>query len=82
MTIKLTPRLCRAARSLVGWSQHDLAAASGVSRATLSGFEPKDESAALGTLSNSALVQAFERAGLQFIEKNGGGAGVRLANAD
>ena len=29
-------------------------------------------------LSNRALIEAFERAGLQFIPENGGGPGVRL----
>jgi hypothetical protein len=29
-------------------------------------------------MNNRALVEAFERAGLQFIPENGGGAGVRL----
>jgi hypothetical protein len=29
-------------------------------------------------MNNRALVEAFERAGLQFIPENGGGHGVRM----
>jgi hypothetical protein len=29
-------------------------------------------------MNNRALVQAFEQAGFQFVEENGGGHGVRL----
>ena len=28
---------------------------------------------------NRSLIEAFEKAGLEFIEENGGGPGVRLA---
>lgn len=76
--IRLTARLCRAARALVGFDQKDLAEASGVSKSTIGAFEIKGESARLATMNNRALVQAFEQAGLQFVEENGGGHGVRL----
>lgn len=76
--IRLTPRLCRAARALVGWQQTDLAENSGVPRPTVSAFEVKDESAKLSTMNNKALVEAFERAGVEFIPENGGGAGMRM----
>ena len=76
--IRLTPRLCRAARALVGFEQKDLAEASGVSKSTIGAFEIKSETSRLATMNNKALVEAFERAGLQFVEENGGGPGVRL----
>nr|WP_046868044.1 XRE family transcriptional regulator [Microvirga massiliensis] len=76
--MRLTPRLCRAARALVGFEQTDLASASGVSKSTIGAFEIKDEGARLTTMNNRALIEAFERAGLQFIPENGGGPGVRL----
>ena len=76
--ILLSPRLCRAARALLGWQQTDLVEASGVPRSTLAAFETKDETARLATMNNRALVEAFERAGLEFIPENGGGFGVRL----
>jgi DNA-binding XRE family transcriptional regulator len=80
MTVRLTPRLCRAARALAGMEQKDLAATSGVSKSTIGAFEIKDEGARLATMNNRALVEAFERVGLQFIPENGGGPGVRLRN--
>jgi DNA-binding XRE family transcriptional regulator len=76
--IRLTPRLCRAARALAGFEQRDLALASGVSKSTIGAFEIKTENARLTTMNNRALVEAFERAGLQLVAENGGGAGVRL----
>jgi DNA-binding XRE family transcriptional regulator len=78
MILRLSPRLCRAARALVGLEQKDLAAASGVSKSTIGAFEIKEEDARLKTVNNRALIEAFERAGLQFIPQNGGGPGVRL----
>lgn len=81
-SIKLTPRLCRAARALIGWQQKDLVAASGVPGSTVGAFETKEETARLATMNNKALVEAFEAAGVVFIPKNGGGAGVRLASPE
>ena len=76
--LRLSPRLCRAARALAAWDQAQLAHASGVPKPTISAFEVKDESARLTTMNNRAVIEAFEKAGLQFIPENGGGAGVRL----
>jgi DNA-binding XRE family transcriptional regulator len=78
MVVRLTPRLCRAARALAGLEQKDLAAASDVSKSTIGAFEIKDEGARLATRTNRALIEAFERAGIQFIPENGGGPGLRL----
>jgi DNA-binding XRE family transcriptional regulator len=76
--IRLSPRLCRAARALAGFEQKHLAEASGVSKSTIGAFEIKGETARLATMNNRALIEAFEQAGLQFVEENGGGHGVRL----
>ena len=76
--IRLSPRLCRAARALVGYEQKDLAGSSGVSKSTIGAFEIKDEGARLARANNEALIEAFERAGIEFIDENGGGPGVRL----
>ena len=76
--IRLSPRLCRAARALVGYEQKDLAASSGVSKSTIGAFEIKDEGARLARANNKAVIEAFERAGIEFIGENGGGPGVRL----
>lgn len=76
--IRLTPRLVRAARAMAGWQQQELAEASGVPKPTISAFELKPENGKLATMNNRALVKAFERAGLELIPENGGGAGVRF----
>jgi transcriptional regulator with XRE-family HTH domain len=67
----------RAARALIGWSQADLADAAGVPLSTVDRFEteapdnvPAEAVARIGA--------ALESAGVTFIAKNGGGAGVRL----
>jgi DNA-binding XRE family transcriptional regulator len=76
--IRLTPRLVRAARAMVGWQQQELATASGVPKPTISAFELKPETGKLATMNGRALVEAFEKAGLEFIPENGGGAGIRF----
>ncbi|ROT99129.1 XRE family transcriptional regulator [Histidinibacterium lentulum] len=67
----------RAARALLGWSQSKLAEAATVSSMTVKRAEgsgsPSPSPAAL-----SAIRAALEAAGVQFIEPNGGGPGVRL----
>jgi DNA-binding XRE family transcriptional regulator len=80
--MRLTPRLCRAARALVGFNQGDLSTASGVSKSTIGAFETKREDARLATMNNRALVEALERAGLTFVAENGGGPGLRIAKKD
>ena len=48
-------------------------------RSTLMAFEAKrDDDARLMGANNRLAVEAFERAGLEFIPENGGGAGVRM----
>ena len=76
--IRLTPRLMRAARAMTGWQQQDLATESGVPKPTISAFELKPETGKLATLNHRAIVEAFEKAGLEFIPENGGGAGIRF----
>ncbi|AMJ62455.1 helix-turn-helix domain-containing protein [Bosea sp. PAMC 26642] len=77
--IRLTPRLLKAARALLGWQQDHVAEASGVSKSTIGAFEAKDETAKMATMNNKALVESIISAGVEFIPENGGGAGVRLA---
>jgi transcriptional regulator with XRE-family HTH domain len=68
--------LCRAARALVGWSQDDLAAVSGVPKRTIARLELGE--AAPQHRTSARLRFALERAGVEFIAENGGGPGVRL----
>jgi transcriptional regulator with XRE-family HTH domain len=67
----------RAARALIGWSQADLAEAAGVSVSLVDRFETgQPDSIAAETVAK--MRAALEAAGVAFIPKNGGGAGVRL----
>ena len=79
--LKISIRQIKAARSLLGWSQDDLAAHSGVSKPTIGRLESDDIADAIGGRRETAekLVAALESGGIQFIRENGGGAGVRLA---
>jgi transcriptional regulator with XRE-family HTH domain len=67
----------RAARALIGWSQAELAEAAGVSVSLVDRFETgQPDSIAAETVAK--MRTALESAGVAFIPKNGGGAGVRL----
>jgi hypothetical protein len=74
----ISSELVRAARALLRWEQRDLAGASSVSLPTIKRLEAKPGlmSAHLSTV--VALKTALERAGIEFIDENGGGPGVRL----
>ncbi|MGJ5136861.1 helix-turn-helix domain-containing protein [Bradyrhizobium oligotrophicum] len=79
--LKISIRQIKAARSLLGWSQDDLAERSGISKPTIGRLEAIDTDDPIGGRPDTgqALVAALEKAGVQFIPENGGGAGVRLA---
>ncbi|WP_431855300.1 helix-turn-helix domain-containing protein [Azospirillum sp.] len=66
---------CRAARALLGWSQDDLEREAGVAKKTIADFERGARTPYPRTLAD--IRSAFERAGLEVIDPNGGGAGVR-----
>jgi transcriptional regulator with XRE-family HTH domain len=73
----IDPSQCRAARALLDWTQGDLASATGLSGVTIRAFERGGDMRD----SNRTLLQlSFEKAGIEFISENGGGAGVRLKN--
>jgi transcriptional regulator with XRE-family HTH domain len=75
----ISVRQMKAARALLAWSQSDLAQNSGVSEPTIARLESAD-SQELGGRADTAekLQRALERAGVEFIPENGGGAGVRM----
>ena len=77
--LKVSIRQVKAARSLLGWSQQDLAAASGISEPTIKRLEAQDGEIGGRADTAMAIKSALEGAGVQFIAENGGGAGVRMA---
>jgi hypothetical protein len=77
----LTSELIRAARALLRWEQRDLAEVSLVSLPTIKRLESKPGILAAHDSTVAALKRALESAGIEFVEENGGGAGVRLHKA-
>jgi predicted transcriptional regulator len=71
-------RQIKAARALLAWSQGDLAEASGVSEPTIARLESQDGPIGGRADTGEKIVAALEKAGVEFIAENGGGAGVRL----
>ena len=63
------------ARVALGGGVRELATMAGVSTMTISRLERGEE---LKPATVSVIRGALERAGVEFIEENGGGAGVRL----
>jgi transcriptional regulator with XRE-family HTH domain len=72
----LTPAQCRAARGLIDCSQFDLAERAGVGIVTIRQLEAGTHSPRRATL--DVVRRALEAAGVEFIDENGGGPGVRL----
>ena len=77
-TEPLTADQIRAARALLRWSAEDLARRSSISLRTIRRAELSEVQTALTMANNLALRRALEAAGVEFIDENGGGAGVRL----
>ena len=68
----------RAARALIRWTALDLALASRVGVATIRRAEVVDGEVPVTSANEAAIRRAFEGAGIEFIEQNGGGEGVRF----
>jgi transcriptional regulator with XRE-family HTH domain len=78
--LKVSIRQIKAARALLAWSQEDLANMAGISVPTIKRLEADD--GLLGGRNQTAtrIKGALQAAGVEFIDENGGGAGVRLQN--
>ena len=72
----ITPEQCRAGRGLLDWSQQELAKKAEVGVVTIRQVEAGMTEPRKATL--TVIRQAFENAGIDFIDENGGGPGVRL----
>jgi transcriptional regulator with XRE-family HTH domain len=76
--LKVSIRQIKAARALLGWSQEQLAAAANVSIPTIKRLEAQDGRLGGRTDTGNKLKTAIENAGVEFIDENDGGAGVRM----
>jgi hypothetical protein len=76
--LSLSSELIRAARALLRWEQRDLSNASSVSLPTIKRLESRPGPLGAHGSTVAALRKAIESAGVEFIDENGGGAGVRL----
>jgi ribosome-binding protein aMBF1 (putative translation factor) len=72
----ITPEQCRAARGLLAWSQQELAQRARVGVVTVHQLEAEASQPRRATL--EVIRRAFEVAGVEFIDENGGGPGLRL----
>jgi hypothetical protein len=74
----LTSAQIRAARALIRWSAEDLARDSAVGLTTIRRAELTDSETSMTAANDLAVRRALEAAGVEFIDENGGGAGVRF----
>jgi hypothetical protein len=74
----LTSAQIRAARALLRWSAEDLARASALGVTTIRRAELTEGETSMTTANDLAVRRALEAAGVEFIDGNGGGPGVRL----
>ena len=74
----LTSSQIRAGRALLRWTADDLAREAALGRNTILRAEVADDQTSLTVANDLAVRRALEAAGVEFIEGNGGGPGVRL----
>jgi DNA-binding XRE family transcriptional regulator len=72
----VTSAQVRMARAALNWTVRDLAEATGLHRNTITNIEVGRYAGDPETL--KLIKDVFVREGMQFIDENGGGAGVRL----
>jgi hypothetical protein len=68
----------RAARALLRWTVDDLAREAALGRNTVLRAELADGQTSLTAANDLAIRRAFEASGVEFIDEDGGGPGVRL----
>jgi hypothetical protein len=74
----LTSPQIRAARALLRWSAEDLAREAALGVTTIRRAELTESETSMTTANDLAVRRALEAAGVEFIDENGGGPGVRL----
>jgi transcriptional regulator with XRE-family HTH domain len=75
---RLSSAQIRAARALLKWSAADLAREASLGVNTIGRAELADHATSLTAANELAIRRALEDAGVEFIDENGGGPGVRL----
>ena len=73
---KISPAQCRAGRALLEITQTQLAASAGLGLSTVVDFEKQRRQ--VSPESVETIGRALVSAGIEFIDENGGGPGVRL----
>jgi predicted transcriptional regulator len=76
--LKVSIRQIKAARALLAWSQEEMAAVANVSIPTIKRLEAVDGPLGGRDETGQKIRKALESAGIDFIDENGGGPGVRL----
>jgi hypothetical protein len=79
--LPLTSAQIRAARALIRWSAEDLARQSVVSVTTIRRAELMPSATSLTRANDQAIRRTLENAGVEFIDAEKGGPGVRLRAA-
>jgi hypothetical protein len=74
----LTAGQIRAARAFLRWRAEDLARQAALGVATIRRAELAEVETSMTTANDMAVRRALEAGGVEFIEENGGGPGVRL----
>ena len=74
----LTGAQIRSARALLKWSAQELAQHASLGVNTIRRAEANDQGTSLTTANDLTIRRVLEAAGVEFIDENGGGPGVRL----
>jgi hypothetical protein len=73
----LTSAQIRAARALLDWSAEELAREAALGLATIRRAENSQNGTTMTAANDLAVRRALEAAGVEFLDENGGGPGVR-----
>ena len=80
--VALSSAQIRAARALLRWSAADLARECALGANTIRRAEVAEGRTSLTAANVLAIRRALEAAGVEFIDENGGGPGVRLRKSN
>ena len=78
---KVSIKQIKAARGLLGWSQEAIAKASGVSIPTIKRLEAAGGDLGGRFVTGEKIMTALTKAGVEFLDEDGEGPGVRLRKA-